>query len=97
MRFHRVESPTQTEKDAATQEQSGELWGRTPRAGAWPKVKAYVGRLPTGVRGVEFETEVEPDAGCPPGIALWTGPRAGVAVEGEYAKIQIRVTSNTQR
>lgn len=97
MRFHRVESPTQSESDAALQEATGEMCRRVARLGAWPKVKAYVGPLPPGVRGVEFETEVAPDFGGPPGQAFWSGPRRGVVVEGDYAKIKVRVRKNTQR
>lgn len=97
MRYYRVESPTQTAADAAQQEKTGEIWGRVPRRGAWPKVKAYVGRLPIGVRGLEFETDVAPDVGCPPGHAFWSGPRAGVVIDGDYAKIKVRVMKNAQR
>jgi hypothetical protein len=97
MPYHRIESPTQTVADAARQEATGEVWGRSPRWGFKPKVKAFVGSLPRGARGVEFETDVAPDRGCPPGLALWSGPRAGVAVEDDYARIKVRVTRNTQR
>lgn len=97
MRYHRVESPTQTAANAAQQERTREIWGQIPRGGAWPKVKAYVGRLPPGIRGIEFETDVTPDAGCPPGQAFWSGPRAGVVIEGDYVKIKVRVTKNTQQ
>ena len=97
MSFHRIESPTQTIADAARQEATGEVWGRPPRWGFQPKVKAFRGGLPLGLRGIEFETEVAPDSGCPPGLALWSGPRAGVVVEDDYARIKVRVTKNTQR
>ena len=96
-RCYRVESPTQTTADAERQQRTGEIWGKTARSGAWPKVKAYVGRLPDGDRGVEFETDVRPDSGCPPGHAYWSGPRPGVEVDGDYAKIKVRVTRNAQR
>jgi len=97
MPYHRVESSTQTVADAARQESTGEIWGRPPRWGFQPKVKAFRGPLPRGTRGVEFETEIAPDRGCPPGLALWSGPRAGVVVEDDYARIKVRVTKNTQR
>jgi len=97
MPFHRIESPTQSVADAARQEATGEIWGRAPRWGFRPKVKAFQGPIPTGMRGIEFETEIAPDTGCPPGLALWSGPRVGVVVEGDYARIKVRVTKNTQR
>jgi hypothetical protein len=42
-----------------------------------PSVDAYVGPLPDGADGIEFETEIEADVGLPPGRARWTGPRRG--------------------
>jgi hypothetical protein len=63
---------------------------------ARPSVDAYVGRLPNGVRGIEFDTEIEPDAGLPPGRARWTGPRTGVEIRGDWATIKGTITKNTQ-
>jgi hypothetical protein len=59
-------------------------------------VKAFKGPLPLGVRGIEFTTEVAPDQNCPPGMAYWSGPRAGVIVEGGRARISVVVVKNTQ-
>ncbi len=73
MPYHRVQSPTQTVRDARRQEEAGEIWGREARGGNRPKVKAYVGPLPNRVSGIEFETDVPPDRGCPPGQAYWSG------------------------
>ena len=95
--FHRLESPTQTPADARRQEQSGELWGRPARGSRIPKVKAYIGPLPSGRRGIEFDTDVPPDPGSPPGHAVWSGPRDGVTVEEEYARIRVRVVRNAQK
>ena len=95
--YHRLQSTTQTAEHAALQEQSGELWSRTNRGGHGPSVDAYLGPLPPGARGVEFTTDTPPDTGTPPGYARWTGPRSGVIVEGDFAKIRIEVTSNIQR
>jgi hypothetical protein len=95
--YHRLETPTQTPEDAAKQEASGEIWGRPARGGAFPKVKAYTGPLPPGARGIEFTTDVPPDANCPPHVPTWRGEREGVICEGDYAKIKARVTKNTQR
>ena len=94
--YHRVETHTQTPEDARLQEHSGELWGSPARFSDIPKVKAYVGRLPDGCRGVEFTTPVPPDSSCPPGQAYWSGPRVGVLVDAERAKIKITLTRNTQ-
>ena len=95
--FYRLASTTQTPEHAALQERSGELWRRTNQGGYGPSVDAYVGPLPPGARGIEFTTATPPDAGTPPRYARWTGPRPGVMVEGEYAKIRVEVTLNTQR
>jgi hypothetical protein len=61
-----------------------------------PTVRAYRGSLPSGARGVEFTTEVFPNSPYGP-IARWSGPRPGVWVEEEFAKIRVLVTRNTQR
>ena len=95
--YHRLASSTQTAEHAAMQEQSGELWGRTDRGGHRPSVDAYMGALPRGARGIEFTTSTPPDPGTPPQLARWTGPRPGVIVDDEYAKIRITVTVNAQR
>lgn len=95
-RCHRIESPTQTRGDAAQQASSRELWGAPARGSDIPKVKAYPGALPSGVRGIEFTTQVAPDQSCPPGRAYWSGPRAGVVVEDGRARIAVAVVKNTQ-
>jgi len=82
--------------DAKNQEESGELWGKAPQGGAFPAAQAYPGALPAKRRGIEFTTEVEPDAGKPPGQAFWTGPRPGVEIAGDFAKIKIKMSKNTQ-
>ena len=94
--YHRVESPTQTAADALTQQKTSELWGFPARGSDIPKVKAYTGPLPPGVRGIEFTTTVEPDTSCPPGYAYWSGPRAGVIVDGNRAKIHVEIVRNAQ-
>jgi len=91
--FHRLGDSPDTVTKILT---SGELWGAPPRnifASDIPAAKAYVGPLPPGAKGFEFYTTVAPNAGTPPGQALWTGPRSGVTVEPfEYAKIPVKVT-----
>ena len=81
---------------ARLQQESGELWGRHAVWGARPMAQAYGGPLPEGVRGIEFTTDVTPDPGGKPSLPTWSGPRAGVVIEGEFAKIRITVTKNTQ-
>lgn len=90
--FHRLQSTTQTPSHAELQEQTSELWGRAPRwdAGGTPQVKAHRGPLPPESRRIEFMTAVEPDS--PWGPVYWSGPRPGVRIEGDFAKIRIRVT-----
>ena len=79
------------------QETSLEIWGKPSRYTLSPQVRAYVGGLPENSRGVEFETDVEPDPDCPPGIAKWSGPRPGVKVENDCAKIKVKSLKNRQR
>jgi hypothetical protein len=99
--YHRLESPTQTVEVARKQEQSGEIWGTYNRdmmggRSNRPSVDAYVGPLPDGVRGIEFETDVAPDGGTPPYRARWTGPREGVRIQGDFAAISVRITRVNQ-
>ena|ERR1041384_1053996 len=75
--------------------ESGELWGQPNRniyRSEIQKVTAYDGALPEGRDGFEFETDVEPDRGCVPGKPNWSNGRPGVVIEGNYAKIKVRVT-----
>ena len=100
--YHRLASPSQPADIAALQGASGEIWGSYNRdmmggRASFPSVDAYVGPLPQGARGVEFVTDVSPDPHTPPWLARWTGPRDGVIIEGDYAKIRVEVTRNTQR
>ena len=100
--YHRLASPSQPDDIARLQERTGEVWGSYNRdlmggRAPFPSVDAYVGALPAGARGIEFVTDVPPDPRSPPGRARWTGPRDGVIIEGDYAKIRVRVTRNTQR
>jgi hypothetical protein len=89
--YHRlIDPPDLIEKIAS----SGELHGAPARnifASDFPKVKAYRGPLPEGQKGFEFETDVEPDHGCPPDQAFWSNRRPGVTIQGNYAKIEVRV------
>lgn len=106
--YHRRESPTQTPADAALQEASMEIWGSPPQniyQSDIPKVQAYCGPLPTGVRGIEFTTDIEPDPGSPPGRASWSydpdHPRTGVRLteknEKTYLIIKVLSIANHQK
>lgn len=98
--YHRKQSPSQRPSVAAEQQRTGEVWGSFNRVmGGWspfPSVDAYVGPLRDGETGIEFTTDVPPDGNTSRYRARWTGPRDGVIVEGEYAKIKVAVTKNTQ-
>ena len=98
--YHRLESPTQTAEIAELQETSGELWGRPPQGSDIPAVQAYKGHLPSGARGIEFYTPVEPDSegsGRPGALVYWRPGNPGVVEEDDYVKIPIQVTVNRQR
>jgi hypothetical protein len=92
--FHRLASPTQTRAEAAAQQESGEIWGRTPRTGAWPQVNAYSGPLPDGEFGIEFYTNVPPDEGERSPVHHWSGPPqpGGARIDGDFAKIQVVIS-----
>ena len=95
--YHRLESSTQTVAVSALQKATGEIWGTVPRYGDRPSVKAYPGRLPKGARGIEFTTEVSPDPTDHPRIVTWSGPRTGVFVDGNWARIGVTMLKNTQQ
>jgi hypothetical protein len=100
--YHRKQSRTQTPEVARMQVLSGEIWGSYNRdlvggRSMFPSVDAFVGPLPDDEPGIEFVTDVPPDPNTRPRFARWTGPRAGVWIEGDYAKIKAVVTRNTQR
>jgi hypothetical protein len=99
--YHRVQSDSQTPSVAAQQQRTGEVWGSYNRdmmggRSPFPSVDAYHGPLPEGEKGIEFTTDVPPDKNTPQRVARWTGPRVGVIVEGDYAKISVVITRNTQ-
>lgn len=98
--YYRTESPTQTPEVARLQELNLEILGAPAKnihQSNIPKVKAYKGLLPTNTRGIEFTTDIKPDACTPPELAFWSGPREGVTVEGEYAKLKVLTIANRQK
>lgn len=90
--FYRTGS---TQDNATTQAQleSGEIWGKANRGTDEPSVDAWVGPLPAGTHGVEFYTDVPPSPGSPPDRARWRGPRPGVRIDGQWAKITATITN----
>jgi len=95
--FHRlIDSPDEVRMIL----ESKEIWGMAPRnlfQSDIPKVKAYDGKLPAEARGIEFETEVQPDSGHVPGKPTWSAKpkRAGIRCDGDYAKIKVHVLRQT--
>lgn len=60
--YHRLYTPSDPDEERKVRA-SGELWGKQKRQckGNWKaKVKAFTGPLPSGLRGYEFETDVQP-------------------------------------
>jgi hypothetical protein len=95
--FYRLESPTQTPDDAALQVASNEAWGREARGGIRPQVKAFIGPLPAGRRGVEFYTDAAPDLNGHPIEARWSPPPYGNArLVADFATIPVRIARNAQ-
>jgi hypothetical protein len=70
--YYRFLSPTQTVEDIEKQIESLEIWGQPAQnfyQSNIPKVKAFVGNLPPGQKGIEFTTDVSPDPNTPPYLA----------------------------
>jgi hypothetical protein len=89
--YHRrIDPPDLIEKIAKTGELKGS-WPRNIFQSDIPKVKAFKGPLPKDTRGFEFETDVPPDAGCPPDQAYWSDGRPGVTGESDFVKIKVHV------
>lgn len=90
--FYRT-GATQDRATTNAQLASRELWGKANRGANQPSVDAWVGPLPAGRDGIEFWTDVPPSPGSPPDRARWLGPRPGVRIEGQWAKITATITS----
>jgi hypothetical protein len=90
--YHRLKSPSQTKEDALKQQESMTIEGYAPRninQSHIPKAKAYDGPLPEGAEGIEFATDIAPDGCGRPGEPCWSGPRLGVTVSEDRAKLKI--------
>lgn len=74
--YHRkANSRTQNISTTKKQFRSGELWGQPHRRGGmFPSVKAYVGPLPDGQEGIEFEVDIEPVRISLQGVVCWRPP-----------------------
>lgn len=97
--YHRLESPTQTTADARLQVQTQMICGRGARqagGGFSPvsSVKAFLGPLPAGARGIEFMTVVSPTYIQPfqGGLCLWRTGDPGVTSQGDLACIPVTIT-----
>ena len=89
--YYRYQTAADNELVAST----GKLGGRAPRNIArsmFPKVKAFIGALPDDRSGIEFTTDVEPDAGCPPELAYWSEGTPGVETLERNELVAIPVT-----
>jgi hypothetical protein len=95
--FHRIQSAEQNE----VMERSSTVGGKRPRniyQALNPKVKAFTGRLPHGVIGIEFYSQHPPDGQLPPGRAEWSADSPGVFplrtdVDGEeVVGIRVRIS-----
>jgi hypothetical protein len=96
--YHRFESPTQTPGTAIVQEKSLKIWGQPSKFVGTPYVQAYKGPLPKGARGIEFRTNVAPDASTTTrdNIARWSGTRVGVNTQGNRVCLKILTIENHQ-
>jgi hypothetical protein len=94
--YHCIESPTQTPEDTKSQEKSVEIWGRPARGNDQLKVKAYVGSLPSGKRGIELTKDAEPDRNTPSGTAFWSGSPVGIIIHEDVAILKVLTVVNRQ-
>jgi hypothetical protein len=96
--FRRLVAPGS--QDAATalkQVLSGEIWGKRPRWGISPAVKAYRGSLSEGDSGIEFWSFQEPDTQYGPRIHWSTeGPYVTIDDETETARLSVAFVRITQ-
>lgn len=95
--FFRLISDTQDAAAARSQALSGEVWGRVPRWGLVPTVKAFPGQLPFGAEGIEFWSFEEPDQAVGP-RSYWSqrGPFVTIEDSEELAKLKIAFVRITQ-
>lgn len=98
--FHRNEATYQTAEDARLQEETRELWGRTPKNGLGPAVQAYQSAGIKQPRRLEFNTNVKPGAESPFEAWWYLNLTSGVEArekDGEtFACIPIDVVCNLQ-
>jgi hypothetical protein len=76
---------------------SGEIWGKAPRWGRSPAVKAYRGPLKDSESGIEFWAFQEPDSPYGP-RPYWSiaGPYVTIDPDTETAKLSVAFARITQ-
>ena len=97
--YHRNETRTQTAADAAQQEASGEIWGKTPLNGITPTVQAYNQRGIKQARRIEFSTDVKPHTASPFEVRWYLGSKGVERREREgeeFACIKVDISTNLQ-
>lgn len=95
--FHRREAPAgQDTETLVKQVLSGELWGRAPRFGGAPSVKAYRFALPDGISGFEFWSFAEPDSDGPRVSWRLSKPFVFVDTAEEVVKLKLAFVKVTQ-
>jgi hypothetical protein len=78
------------------QEASQEPWGQAPRGSDFRTVQGYRRPLRDSERGIEFYTEVRPTLDDPTWVS-WREGMPGVRIDGDWARIDVVITRNTQK
>jgi len=88
--YHRLASPTQQLETAIYQTRSNEVWGTGAFLTGLAAVKAYLGPLPVGADGIEFETNVAPTPGTSTlSVAYWYQGQAQAAANPGFVMIPV--------
>lgn len=89
--FHRLAAPdVQDAETVGRQTLSGEIWGKAPRWGGPPRVKADRGQLPADADGVEFWAFARPDNEAGP-RAYWQRPGEVLDLGGSLEVVKLKV------
>lgn len=88
--YHRLASSTQRLDVAFHQTHSGEVWGTGAFLTGIASVKAYLGPLPAGYDGIEFETNIAPTPGTSTlTVAYWYQGQAQAAAKSGFVMIPV--------
>lgn len=88
--YHRLASSTQRLDVAFHQTHSKEVWGTGAFLTGIASVKAYLGPLPAGDDGIEFETDIPPTPGTSPlAVAYWYQGHAQAAAKSRFVMIPV--------